>query len=321
MIAVKKWLKNKMRNALNIVAIEKEFENIFNAINCLEQKIDSLKTDIPTSNNLESSVINQNDFDDVKTFLTQLVDRSKSGSIFTCNINGINLLAPVELLRLYPHCLYPQEEQKLTYYVETAHSNWLCSKLKHGDVALDIGAAFGVISAGLSQSVGKQGHVYSFEPSQTAQKFLQKLLDLNNIQNVTVVKNAIADTVNTIEFIEYTSDNELIWASDTSTLASPNINPTMKHLRYQVDVTTIDEYVIAKNIQPKGIKIDIEGFELYALQGGQRTLETYLPYLCIDIHPDVKTGVSALEGVEPFLSKIGYVMEMEGHVLLCTPKK
>lgn len=309
----KEWLKNKMRNALNLVEIE-------DSIKIIREDIHS----IAASHNVDDCLVDKfylEDKDATTLLLNNLVNTSKPGSIFTCNINGINLLSPVELLRTYPHCLHPQAECNLTYYVETAHSDWLCSRLKPGNVALDIGAAFGVISVALSKAVGNKGHVYSFEPSCTANQSLQKLLDINNIENVTIVKKAISDVSDTIEFIEYTSDNELSWASDTSTLASPNINPTMKHLRYQVDVTTIDEYVTAQKIQPKGIKIDIEGFELYALQGGKTTLEKYLPYLCIDIHSDVRTGVSALEGVEPFLSKIGYKMEMEGHALLCTPKK
>ncbi|MCF4967330.1 FkbM family methyltransferase [Nostoc sp. CMAA1605] len=226
----------------------------------------------------------------------------------------------MELLRLYPHCLHPQATQKLTYWVESQQSDWLCSHLQPGDVALDIGAAFGIITLALSKVVGAEGFVHAFEPSRTAQNCLQQLLELNHVHNVTLVKSAIADAAGYTEFIEYTSDNDLSWASDTSTLASPSINPTMNHLRYEVDVTTIDEYVAAQDIKPKAIKIDIEGFELYALHGGKNTLEKFLPYLCIDIHKDVKTGESALLAVEPFLSNLGYKMKMEGHALYCTPK-
>ncbi|MBD2436137.1 FkbM family methyltransferase [Nostoc sp. FACHB-110] len=232
----------------------------------------------------------------------------------------MSLLAPVELLRLYPHCLHPQAAQKLTYWVESQQSDWLCSHLEPGDVALDIGAAFGVITIALSKAVGEEGSVHAFEPSRTAHNGLVKLVELNEVQNVTIVKSAIADLSGSTEFIEYTADGDLSWASDASTLASPSINPSMNHVRYVVDVTTLDEYVTATGIQPKVIKIDIEGFELYALYGGKNTLEKFLPYLCIDIHKDVKTGESALLGVQPYLSNLGYKMKMEGHALYCTPK-
>jgi FkbM family methyltransferase len=257
----------------------------------------------------------------VESILLELVDQSNPGTIFTCNINGMELLAPVELLRICPHCLTPQAEHKLTYFVETSQSEWLCSKLKPGDIAIDIGAAFGVITAALSKSVGETGKVYAFEPSKRAQGFLQQLLDLNNIENVTVVKAAISDTPGSTEFIEYTPDNELSWASDASTLAAASFSPTLKHTRYPVDVTTLDEFVASQGIHPKAIKMDIEGFEFYALQGSIDTLEKFHPYLCIDIHKDVVTEESTLDRVKPYLSELGYKLEMQGHALYCTPKQ
>ena len=253
--------------------------------------------------------------------LLELINQSNSGTILTCNINGMELLAPVELLRLYPHCLIPQTKQKLTYCVETSQSEWLCSKLKSGDTALDVGAAFGVITVALSKSVGETGKVYAFEPSKKTQGFLQQLLDLNSIENVTVVKSAISDISGSTEFIEYTSDNELSWASDASTLAAASINPTLNHIRYHVNVTTLDEFVVSTGIHPKVIKIDIEGFEFYALQGSINTLEKFHPYLCIDIHKDIVTEESALIRVKPYLLKLGYELDMQGHALYCTPKQ
>ncbi|GBF86483.1 FkbM family methyltransferase [Aphanothece sacrum] len=251
----------------------------------------------------------------------ELVTENKSGSILTCQMNDMEVLAPVEMLRIYPHCLHPKNDKKLTYYVETHCSNWLCSQIKEGDTVLDIGSAFGVIALPLSRAVGSQGHVYAFEPAKRTQHFLQQIVDLNHLDNVTVVKAAIADKPGEAEFIEYTPDNELTWASDVSTLNAPTVSHSLKHETYKVEVTTIDDYVAAHNLQPKALKIDIEGFELYALHGAKTTLTTYLPYLCIDIHKDVQTGESALLGVEPFLSHLGYETRLEGHTLLCIPAK
>ncbi|MEA5567845.1 FkbM family methyltransferase [Anabaena sp. UHCC 0399] len=312
---IKNWLKMKIRRALNLPEIEEYVRQIRLDTLTLRTSIHNLRSSNNLISNHDEPIV-----ETMRAFLMELIDFSRAGSIFTCQINGMNLLAPVELLRLYPHCLHPQATQKLTYWVESQQSDWLCSHLQPGDVALDVGAAFGIISLALSKVVGEKGSVHAFEPSRTAQNCLQKLLEINHAHNVTLVKSAIADAPGFTEFIEYTSDNDLSWASDTSTLASPNINPTMNHLCYAVDVTTIDEYVAAKNIKPKAIKIDIEGFELYALHGGKTTLEKFLPYLCIDIHKDVKTGESALLGVEPFLSALGYQIKMEGHALYCMPK-
>ncbi|AUS99234.1 FkbM family methyltransferase [Nostoc sp. CENA543] len=320
-MGIKTWLKTRLRRALNLPELEETVRQILVDTLTLSSSIHKLKDSSSSGKENEDHLdILPLEVDTIRSFLLELIETSQPGSVFTCQINGINMLAPVELLRLCPHCLNPQATQKLNYWVESQQSEWLCSHLQPGDVALDVGAAFGIITLALSKAVGEQGSVHSFEPSRTAQNHLQKLLELNHVHNVTLVKSAIADFPGSTEFIEYTSDNDLSWASDTSTLASPNINPTMNHLRYAVDVTTLDEYITTKGIKPKAIKIDIEGFELYALHGGKNTLQKFLPYLCIDIHKDVKTGESALLGVEPFLSALGYKMKMEGHALYCTPQ-
>ncbi|MGD2181546.1 FkbM family methyltransferase [Lusitaniella coriacea] len=249
------------------------------------------------------------------------MEKSKPGAVFSCQVNGIDILAPVELLRLYPHCLYLDEEKQPIYWIEPQQSDWLCEKVQPGDTVFDIGAAFGVISVALSQKVGKSGSVHSFDPSQTAQKVLRKVINFNELSNIEVVHKAIADRAGMESFIEYTADNELSWASDASSLYAETIDPTLNHVEYTVEVTTIDDYVAQRGLEPKAIKIDIEGFELYGLRGGKKTLEQFAPYLCIDIHRDVKTGESALLGVEPFLQKLGYDLRMEDHAVYCTPKK
>ncbi|MEA5533096.1 FkbM family methyltransferase [Crocosphaera sp. XPORK-15E] len=250
----------------------------------------------------------------------QFLNQIYSGGWIKCRLNEVDVLAPIEPLKMYQHCLVLGKEEKFYFLIETHCVNWLCSKIDYGDVVLDIGAAYGVITLPLAKAVGRKGRIYAFEPAKKTQKLLQEMLVLNNIENITVVQAAISDRPGEAEFIEYTSDQDVSWASDFSTLNAPDVNRSREHISYLVPVTTIDDYVEANNLQPKAIKIDIEGFELYALYGAKSTLEKYSPYLCIDIHADVKTGKSALLEVEPFLKSLGYLMEMTEHTLLCKPK-
>ena len=179
-----------------------------------------------------------------------------------------------------------------------------------------------MISLPLSQAVGGKGKVYAFEPARNTQQILQKVLNLNNISNVIIVPDAISDQSGSAEFIEYNKDNNSSWASDTSTLAvNSNIHTNTKFTTYTVETITLDEYIAQKSIEPSAIKIDIEGFEFYALQGAKKTLQAYLPYLCIDIHADVKTGKSSLLTIQPFLYSLGYTLSMEEHTLYGIPPK
>ena len=276
-------------------------------IKTLEDKTNTLEEKIKI---LEGIIKNQH---------KRIIENLKPGTILNCQINNIKMVVPVELLQTYPHCLQLNPDGQLTYEIESQCSDWMISHLEEGDVVLDIGAAFGVISIPLAQKVGNNGCVYAFEPAKRTQEFLQQILKLNHYDNVSLVQLAVSDQPSTAEFIEYSGDDNCSWASDTSTLNAPTVNPVHDHETYTVQITTIDDFVNEKQIQPKSIKIDIEGFELYALHGAKSTLTTYKPYLCIDIHQDIKTGKSALEGVEP-LKDLGYELEMKAHTLYCSPK-
>jgi hypothetical protein len=111
----KNWLKKKLRKALAISELEDSIQRLRNSIS--HESSQSLGSDSITS------------------LLVDLINSSKAGSVFTCKINNMDLLAPVEILHLCPHYIHPQPDQKLTYFVETRQSDWLCSHLKSGDRA------------------------------------------------------------------------------------------------------------------------------------------------------------------------------------------
>jgi FkbM family methyltransferase len=251
--------------------------------------------------------------------LIEVVAQSQPQTQISCIINELPLKVPIEILRSYAHCLETSQKFSLSYSVENHCVEWLARQLQPGDVMIDVGAAYGVISLPLSRIVGPEGHIYAFEPAHQTQNLLKQIIHDNQLGNVSLIPMAIADTVGTAEFIEYSPDNAFAWAPDTSTLAA-GLKPALENYStYAVEITTLDHFVEAQCLCPKAIKIDIEGFELYALQGGQQTLKTFKPYLCIDIHEDVKTHESALLGVQPFLVALGYDCHMQGHTLFASP--
>lgn len=299
-------IKFKIRSFFGNVQVLAELEHLENHLTHLEAKVEANQQ--YNMSLLHELLSQQNTFRD-------LVKQSRPGTILDCWINRVSALIPIEVLKTYIHCLNATSEEKLRFDVETHCSDWLANQLKAGDTFLDVGAAYGVISLPLISLLGEKGHIYAFEPAKNTRYLLEKIIQLNQFKNITVVPFAISDQLGTAEFIEYSSDNQFSWASDTSTLASA-IQPTLENYStYQVEITTIDDFVKSKNIQPKAIKIDIEGFEQYALEGARNTLESYHPALCIDIHQDVRTQESALLTVEPFLKNLGYQCECKEHTV------
>jgi FkbM family methyltransferase len=304
-------LKFKIRSFFGIIQTLAELEHLENHISHLESKIEA-------NQQYNISLLHELLSQSQHKILHDLIKRSRPGTIVDCWLNNISVLVPIEVLKNYIHCLRPSSEQQLNFLVEIHCSDWLASQLKEGDTFLDVGAAYGVISLPLSQSLGNDGHIYAFEPAIKTRSLLEQLINLNQLKNITVVPLAISDQLGEAEFIEYSADNQFSWAPDTSTLAS-NIQPTTdNYCRYFVDITTIDDFVRAQNIQPKAIKIDIEGFELYALQGAKETLKSYRPHLCIDIHNDVKTNESSLLAIEPLLTNLGYKCHHKEHTLFAS---
>lgn len=257
---------------------------------------------------------------DYSRALVEIVAQNQPHTTLSCVINGVPLRVPMEILRAYSHCLETSQEFSFTYCIESHCVDWLAKHLQPGDVLLDVGAAYGVISIPLASLVGSTGHIYAFEPARQTRNSLQQIISGNHIDNITVVPLAIADEVGEAEFIEYSTNNRFSWAADTSTLAK-DVEPSLdNYATYAVEITTLDKFAEQKNIRPKAIKIDIEGFELYALRGGMETLKACKPYLCIDIHDDVKTKKSALLGVQPLLESLGYQCETDGHTLFASPQ-
>lgn len=254
--------------------------------------------------------------DEYKALFINFMAHNNAEVLLEATLNDLDLLLPIEMLKTYAHCFEYTKRHKLNFEVEVSNVQWLRSNLNEGDIFFDIGAAFGAVSLPVSQIVGAKGQIIAFDPARQTQKLLEKIVEVNNLKNIRLVNLAIADHTGNADFVEYTLDNkEFNWASDTSSLMSSQVCLQHEHNTYKVKVTTIDQFVTDTGIIPKAIKIDIEGFEVYALHGAKSTLKQYFPLLCIDIHQDAKTGESSRFEVEKFLTGIGYYTEIKDYHL------
>lgn len=302
-------LKSRLRSFLGNAHILAELEHLENHITHLEAKVEA---------NQQYNMSLLHELLSYKSAFRELIKESRPGTILDCYMNRTSALIPIEVLKTYIHCLHTSSEKKLEFLVETHCSDWLTKKLGAGDTFLDIGAAFGVISLPLAEVVGNTGKIYAFEPAKRTRYILEQIIQLNALSNIEVVSVAISDAEGSAEFVEYDNDNTLSWASDTSTLAS-DIKPIhQNYSTYPIEIITIDHFVEVNHIKPDAIKIDIEGFEQYALEGARNCLQAYHPVLCIDIHQDIKTKESALLTVQPFLTNLGYKCEYREHTIFAS---
>lgn len=155
--------------------------------------------------------------------------------------------------------------------------------VKPGWVLWDIGIYIGFYSLFFSKLTGKEGKVIAFEPDLVNLDKAQENIQLNKLENVQFVNAAISDQNGQIDFI--------ISGNTNSHLPGGYIGADLVDYQKQeiiqnivkVDTITLDD-AAAKYGRPDLVKIDIEGFELYALDHAEKLASSYRPIFLIESH-------------------------------------
>ena len=141
---------------------------------------------------------------------------------------------------------------------------FLSKFIKYGATVLDIGANVGSISIPLSYQVGKNGLIISVEANPLVYKYLCGNIEFNRLSNVKTFNTAIGEKKGKAKFSNISSD-------DMNKILN-NENCSKNSL--EVTMTSIDALLENKNIDSiRLLKIDIEGYELFALKGAKNILQ------------------------------------------------
>jgi len=142
--------------------------------------------------------------------------------------------------------------------------------MKKADYVIDAGAYTGDTAEIFSQ-IALEGAVFAFEPYEASYSKLQQ----RHLLNVQCINKGLYSMEGVLQFTVH--DNE------------PGGN-SVSYTRYankveQITVTTIDKFVLDNRIERIDfIKMDIEGSELFALQGGYETIRRFKPNMAICIY-------------------------------------
>lgn len=134
--------------------------------------------------------------------------------------------------------------------------------VKEGDVVVDLGANIGYFTLLAARLVGKKGKVYAFEPEPINYSLLLKNISLNGYDNVVAMQKAVSNTTGKIAF--YLS------SMDTGAHTMYQSHETREFI--EVESVTLDEFFKDKIHPIDVIKMDIEGAEIAALSGMERTI-------------------------------------------------
>jgi FkbM family methyltransferase len=169
---------------------------------------------------------------------------------------------------------------------------FIASNLGLGDVFYDLGANIGFFTLIAARLVGPEGHVYAFEPSPRTAGALRGNVELNQLENVTVVEAAVSDRDGTMAFDEVGEVSQ-----------EARLIPRGGQGTTEVRIVAIDSFVGEGARQPKLVKIDVEGHENEAVHGMARTLRSARPIVVCEIH---QARHENEHEVERMLQELGY---------------
>jgi FkbM family methyltransferase len=215
--------------------------------------------------------------------------------------------------------LYPGDRLSELIYkreFESGEQEFTRQFLRAGDIFVDIGANLGLYTIIAAKVVGKQGKVFAFEPAILNYKRLLKNVSLNQLSNVNCVQAAVSNRKEQgrlkVFHGGYNAHNSLAHQPFRDDFEVEN-----------VQCIAWDEYACENNLQGKVtlMKIDVEGWELYVLDGAEKTFsQSDSPDLLVEFTDEnAQSAGSSCNMLYRKLEELGYKMyqiDAERHVLI-----
>jgi FkbM family methyltransferase len=135
-------------------------------------------------------------------------------------------------------------------------------RLHKNDIVVDAGAYNGLFAIYAALKVGLKGHVYAFEPDPYSARMLSRNFHLNHLTNVTVIQKGLFSKKARVKFdVQGVGSRLQIYNRNIPTINSVVVVDTLDNMLADLKVKQINF-----------IKMDIEGAEVEALKGCERTI-------------------------------------------------
>ena len=173
----------------------------------------------------------------------------------------------------------------ITGNVEPEVQRVLRGHLSPGATFLDVGASVGFFTVLGARLVGPAGRAVAFEPNPSACAAIRANADLNGLENVEIVVQALSDR-----------EGEGFLEGSPAATASLVAEQTAAAVR--VRTTSLDRFLAERpELAPDLVKIDVEGHESAALRGMAATLKSVRPVVIVEMHGE-REFLSILEDAD-----------------------
>lgn len=182
-------------------------------------------------------------------------------------------------------------------------AKFLINHLKSGDILIDVGAHYGYFTLLAAELVGHNGAVYSFEASPETYNIFNR-----NTAHIAYIKGynlAVSDEISELKFYEfpnlYSENNTL----DIELFQNEKWFSEYKPKEIDIKSVILDDFIPIEQVNPKIIKIDVEGAEYKVINGLRNYLSKNAPIIVMEYLSDIKRNKQHREA-EKILDSLGY---------------
>lgn len=172
---------------------------------------------------------------------------------------------------------------------EPAQTRLFASLVGPGDTVLDVGAHTGYYTLLAAALVGRHGRVWAFEPDPRNARYLRRHIRINGVRTARTEEVAVTDRTGAARF----------GGGSGSGTGRIQVDGGI-----EVRTVTLDHVCGRHDIRPTLIKLDVEGAEVEALRGAERTLSRARPLVLLSTH-----GAAAHHASLALLNQLGYGAE------------
>lgn len=146
-----------------------------------------------------------------------------------------------------------------------------------GNTVLDIGGHIGLFAVVTGRLVGREGKVFSFEPTPFTRSVLQEVVVLNGCSETVEVRGEAVSSEGGVTTFFDTGER----ISNANSLVKTDLSKA----EIRVPTISVDEFAAERKLKIDCLKIDVEGAELDVLRGARNTFRSDKPVARLGLHP------------------------------------